>query len=671
LSGCAPLFINSAQYIAEVEYILDGTRTETFTYDANGNRETATVQYAGETNYEEKRDEYEYYPNTNRLANDGDFEYEYDADGNLTKKHNAFAEYRYTWNLRNQLSTVELRQLRRGWESEWESFLSTEDLNTLLVIFEAKYDEAGRRYWKRARQTDGSFTETSYAYTAAGLLYEKTKTSTGTKGRSYVYAGGKKLAQVEGTLDVATVDENRTVTGFPQEAIRYLVTDQVGSTRLMVDEAGAVTWYGEYRPFGETSWEESADGSATSQKYTSYTRDMEIGLDYAMARYYAPELGRFISEDPAEDGENWYAYVESNPLRFTDPTGLYIEYGMKGRTEYFTRDDPVQQKRLDIQYGFTSENGKTQSCKTAATINSYLADGVTRITKEQLDSVILEKGVIDAEIIAKDGSPNNANAISRETARALGREEYNQLGEKTGKIDGTTPAVVTMLSEELGTSHVVYKDAQGMIDSLDPNRPEAKTYSDSEQQTITKTVLPEVQKARDDAEKAAAAREAAQLAELERARETSPQQPSSVGGSESGTKVICEELYRQGLMDEDIHAADEAFGAWMERHMPLVLHGYQAWAKPVVRRMRSSKEFTDLVNFFVEPWTKEMAHLMGAREKGSFLGAVVMIIGIPLCGLIGFVLTPIGLLSVTILAILTSFKRKCRMKALLSAKERI
>ncbi|WP_430393584.1 RHS repeat-associated core domain-containing protein, partial [Congzhengia minquanensis] len=38
-------------------------------------------------------------------------------------------------------------------------------------------------------------------------------------------------------------------------------------------------------------------------------------------RYYDPKLGRFISEDPAKSGSNWYVYCENNPLKFVDPWG--------------------------------------------------------------------------------------------------------------------------------------------------------------------------------------------------------------------------------------------------------------------------------------------------------------------------------------------------------------
>jgi hypothetical protein len=39
------------------------------------------------------------------------------------------------------------------------------------------------------------------------------------------------------------------------------------------------------------------------------------------ARWYDPEIGRFISVDPAEDGENWYGYCGGDPVNWVDPDG--------------------------------------------------------------------------------------------------------------------------------------------------------------------------------------------------------------------------------------------------------------------------------------------------------------------------------------------------------------
>lgn len=54
---------------------------------------------------------------------------------------------------------------------------------------------------------------------------------------------------------------------------------------------------------------------------------------YSCARYYDPPIGRFISEDPSRfgAGPSFYRYTNNNPVRFTDPLGLYVvgEYNKK------------------------------------------------------------------------------------------------------------------------------------------------------------------------------------------------------------------------------------------------------------------------------------------------------------------------------------------------------
>ena len=57
-----------------------------------------------------------------------------------------------------------------------------------------------------------------------------------------------------------------------------------------------------------------------------------MGLDYAQNRYYSSVLGRFITPDPyvgnagLGDPGSWnkYAYVENDPVNFTDSQGLFL-----------------------------------------------------------------------------------------------------------------------------------------------------------------------------------------------------------------------------------------------------------------------------------------------------------------------------------------------------------
>jgi RHS repeat-associated protein len=76
----------------------------------------------------------------------------------------------------------------------------------------------------------------------------------------------------------------------------------------------------------------SAFGAMLSETGTSPNRlkytgreDDGTGLYYYRARYYDPEIGRFISEDPLGFGArdvNFYAYVGNNPVNGNDPSGL-------------------------------------------------------------------------------------------------------------------------------------------------------------------------------------------------------------------------------------------------------------------------------------------------------------------------------------------------------------
>jgi hypothetical protein len=102
-----------------------------------------------------------------------------------------------------------------------------------------------------------------------------------------------------------------------------------------------------------------------------------------------------------------------------------------------------------------------------------------------------------------------------------------------------------------------------------------------------------------------------------------------------GETVICTELHRQGLMDETIFKADDAFGRYLRKNQKEVLIGYHCWAKPVVSFMQKSHIFTQIVNVLAKPWTIEMAYRIGPRDKGSFAGTILMDVGVPICRMIG------------------------------------
>ena len=121
--------------------------------------------------------------------------------------------------------------------------------------------------------------------------------------------------------------------------IRWLVSDQLGTPRIIVDLTGNLASVSrhDYLPFGEELTTQGVRspqlgyiGDTTRHRFTSKERDTETGLDYFGARYYSPVQGRFTSADPlfytaSRPGDpqqfNLYGYVRNNPLKLVDPDG--------------------------------------------------------------------------------------------------------------------------------------------------------------------------------------------------------------------------------------------------------------------------------------------------------------------------------------------------------------
>jgi RHS repeat-associated protein len=106
-------------------------------------------------------------------------------------------------------------------------------------------------------------------------------------------------------------------------SVRYYHADGLGSIIALTDATGAVTTRYRYSPFGKT--ETIGEDVAQPFRYTGREWDDVTGLYFYRARYYSPEIGRFITEDPIGLGAgdvNFYAYVGNDPVNRTDPSGL-------------------------------------------------------------------------------------------------------------------------------------------------------------------------------------------------------------------------------------------------------------------------------------------------------------------------------------------------------------
>ena len=112
-------------------------------------------------------------------------------------------------------------------------------------------------------------------------------------------------------------------------ASHFYAEDAVGNLRGMSD-AGAQGFPDAYNwdAFGQLIGR--AGGTSTPFGYgegSGYQADGDSGLRLLGHRYYDSRTGRFISQDPAKSGENWYQYAGNDPINSTDPTGLSLEGG--------------------------------------------------------------------------------------------------------------------------------------------------------------------------------------------------------------------------------------------------------------------------------------------------------------------------------------------------------
>ena len=270
------------------EYSLKDKWANTYTYDTRGNRIKQDIKGAVT--------EYSYDKNNRLLSEESEDirrSYAYDEMGNLTAR-----------------VTEKLGIVNNG-DFGFGISIVGED-NEYVETFE--YDSINRLV-----KAQGNGYTAEYTYGPDGLRESKTLNGDVTK---YIYNGGSIVAETDADGNLKNRYKrdghgNIIASKIGDTDLQYYLYDGQGVSGMLDDTSNTLATY-TYDAFGN----QVRDGGAFNPfGYRGEYTDEETGFIYLRNRYYDPEIGRFITEDPAKDGLNWYAYCGNDPVNAVDPWG--------------------------------------------------------------------------------------------------------------------------------------------------------------------------------------------------------------------------------------------------------------------------------------------------------------------------------------------------------------
>ena len=209
-----------------------------------------------------------------------------------------------------------------------------------------QYDSLGRRVgkqWEIKGQTDHRL----FLWQGLRLLREESPEQSSL----YLYEPGSYAP-------LARVDEKE---GEAENKVYYFHTDQIGTPLEMTDAEGQIVWQAKYRPWGAIE-KLVVNEVEQNLRFQGQYFDVETGLHYNTFRYYDPEIGRFITQDPIglSGGDNLYQYAP-NPNGWVDPLGWCVNASVTRGTAGQPLRATATITMADIKKGGTATNASSRS----------------------------------------------------------------------------------------------------------------------------------------------------------------------------------------------------------------------------------------------------------------------------------------------------------------------
>ncbi|MFJ3485590.1 RHS repeat-associated core domain-containing protein [Pseudomonas sp. NPDC090202] len=339
----------------ELTRTLDKLRGEIkYEYEANGqlhSRDTGRLVDSEEFRYDAAANRLNFnnrqfdQVKDNRIKQWRDQAYAYDAWGNLVEKRSGMSKLQtFSYDCENRL--VKAETLLNG---------------KLHSTGTYRYDSLGRRVGKTA-EIDGQTEHKHFLWQGLRMLREETPSQSSL----YIYEPGSYAP-------LARIDQQK---GEKQQKLYYFHTDQIGTPLEMTDVDGQIVWQATYKAWGEVETLNVSDIEQNLRFQGQYF-DEETGLHYNTFRYYDPEVGRFITQDPIglDGGTNLYRYTP-NPNIWIDPWGWAFKgVDFTGSPDLFPVSG-VQKNIVTITMQGSRSRDFTQAYKEAG-IKASAADDYT------------------------------------------------------------------------------------------------------------------------------------------------------------------------------------------------------------------------------------------------------------------------------------------------------
>ena len=409
-------------YSNGVAYKQTDTNTNTVymeTTEFNGRGQSRTVRYGNGVSssfgYKAETGWLESSTTTKGSSTIQSYLYKFDATGNVTDRDLSYG-VGSNGNLRETFRYDDLHRLRT------RTVTAAVGLSGSLSMSEAyTYDKLGNLKTKTgvgiynfAYDKNGNVTndgKRSFMYTAFEKPYKITQ---GTDSTDFSYGPNRELISridkrggnttttlmLDGIYEQVTlptgITEHKYYVGDAVVTKRsnsttdtfYLHKDQQGSTTAITNAAGTTVQQLMYDPWGKQFLVNNSiltySSPAQSKGYTGHEMVNDFEVIHMGGRTYNPTLGRFMQADPfiQQPGNlqsyNRYAYVQNNPMSYTDPSGYFIAGLLKSAVRSVLKLVPQNVGNFMISLGAKFCGPWAGACAAAATYEFSRAHGMSR-----------------------------------------------------------------------------------------------------------------------------------------------------------------------------------------------------------------------------------------------------------------------------------------------------